>query len=113
MSREGCHGQGSQKPLKGQCIGSGVSYLGYNLDQNPFTQSILSRILKIPNSVIFNSLIKGKVTPGNSGILDDVFLVNTDLNCVFKISLMDFLSVNIFLLLFSAEIPKSFCFLYP
>ena len=35
--------------------------------------SILSRSLKTPNSVIFKSLIEGKVTPGNSGILDDVF----------------------------------------
>ena len=55
-------------------------------------------------------LIEGKVTPGNSGILDDVFLVNTDLNCVFRISLMDFLSVSILPLLLSAEIPKSSCF---
>ena len=41
--------------------------------------SILSRSLKTSNSVIFKSLIEGKVTSSNSGILDDVFLVNTDL----------------------------------
>ena len=46
--------------------------------------SILSRSLTTSNSVVFKSLIEGKVTPGNSEILDDVFLVNTDLICVFN-----------------------------
>ena len=38
--------------------------------------SILSRSLKSPNSIIFKSLIEGKVTLGNSGISDAVFLEN-------------------------------------
>ena len=41
---------------------------------------------------------------------EDVFFVNTDLNCVFRISLIGFLSVNNVPLDFSAEIPKSSCF---
>ena len=72
--------------------------------------SILSRSLKTPNSVMFKLFIEGKEVPGIWRILDDVFFVNTDLNCVFRISLIGFLSVNNVPFDFSAEIPKSSCF---
>ena len=83
---------------------------GIPLGPEDFLVFIPSINLKTPCSVICRSLIGGKGVPGSFGASVKEGGVNTDLNCWFRISLFDKLSVYKLPLLLRAVIPNDSCF---